>query len=109
MAQETCLVAICLTAVFAVRAILAAPRERCQCFGRWLPSSGLLAQRMRNLVLLLIALVYFGSLYVTQSNLALPVVDAAAGLTMGIAVVLVPWLLEWVLVPNDAVAKYPTR
>jgi hypothetical protein len=109
IAQEVALIAVCLSAVFAFRAILASPRERCQCFGRWLPSSGLLAQRIRNIALFLFAFAYFGTFYAGRYRPAQPLVDLAAGLIIGVAIVLLPWLLEWALVQNDQAAKYSTH
>lgn len=107
LAQDFAIIAIFLTAVFAVRAVFWPPGDRCLCFGSRLPSSGPLAQRIRNTVLLLLAVLYFGTtLYAPHSEPALPFVDLPLGQVVGIAVVLLPWLLEWALAGDDQAAKF---
>jgi hypothetical protein len=104
--QVTAFAVIGLTSTFAVRAALRPPGERCECFGSWLPSSGRPAQRIRNLSLLLIAFIYLGAVLASQGMPALPLVDLASGQILGIAVVLLPWLLEWTF-PSDDRSQSP--
>jgi hypothetical protein len=65
--------------------------ERCQCFGRRLPTSSRLQQRVRACYLVTAStLCVIGSATASQSNTA-----AIVGSAIGVAVIVGPWAWEW--------------
>jgi len=88
--------ACCMTVGYVVYAFARTPAERCQCFGKRLPTTGRAAQRFRNLLLMLIAVTYACCWLVLFGNHPTrPILDLVAGVTVGVSILATPWLVEW--------------
>jgi hypothetical protein len=90
-------VAVACTAVFLVYALHAfRPHVTdCQCFGDRLPQSDAVAQRVRNLALLVVAGTDAAIRASSTGSAGLPVADVVIGTLLGILIVSGPWVYAW--------------
>lgn len=90
--------AFVLFAVYVAYAIVA-KGGRCHCFGQGLPATGRAMQRLRNATLFGISGVFLVTVSAasTQSASESPVLAMGVGVISGIAIVAMPWTVDWLL------------
>lgn len=92
-----------VSAVFLAHAIRI-DAEPCKCFGPFLPTTRRPMQRLRNGVLFGIAGIFMATTLIAGHTVARwPTADVGLGIVLAIAIVAVPWAVEWRL---DSVGVY---
>jgi hypothetical protein len=98
LAIQAAIAACLLSMAFLIHAYFAQPTQRCQCFGKRLPSSGRSAHRYRNVGLAVVALAYGVSLLPARGHQPdLWEADVIMGLVVATFIVVGPWFMEWVV------------
>ena len=78
--------------------------DRCQCFGPRLPSTSRVWQRARNALLMASSIAYLVIVVERSSSPAsIPTIDIGLAVTAAVALIALPWLIDWTAESESAI------